>query len=102
MSNANYMAPNTGSQTALRAQDAGHGFSLHSMIGNVLSGIKNGPPLSDAERSAIVAGALSTDPDDPLLAAMLKSGSGKLSLPSWIGAYAPIAASSGGVGQSPQ
>jgi hypothetical protein len=72
MSNANFVAPNTGAPTAGRGLDAlvsvlGHGAHAAKAVVGALT---SGGPLNDAERSAIIDAALSPANDD-LLQALL-------------------------------
>ncbi len=76
MSNANYMSPNTGSQTQTRGADSGAmgWLNPHHLATALLGKIANGPDLSDAERAAIVGQGLNSQGvPDPLLAALMKT-----------------------------
>ena len=101
MSNANYMSPNTGSQTQLRGQDSGGlGFlNPHHLAMDLIGKLTSGPGLSDEERSAIVNTGLGQNGvDDALLAAMMKS-SQPSPLPGFAGYATPALAQqvSGGI-----
>jgi hypothetical protein len=99
MSNANYMAPNTGSQTASKSQDLIAAL-LHG--GHAVAGFaKNligGGPLTDAERSAIVSPAID-DLHDEVLQALLRAKAAPVLLPAASYAAPTLSAVSAGAGR---
>lgn len=95
MTNANFMAPNTGAQTASKHQDllAQILHGSHAIIDLAKNAIGGGP-LTDAERAAIVAPTIAPV-DDSYLAALLAARKAQGVLPGTGYAVAPLAITSG-------
>jgi hypothetical protein len=93
MENANYMAPNTGSQTHSKGEDSLASLLMHAPHAamSLAKTVLGGGPLTDAERAAIVNPAIG-DVSSDLLMALMKAKQAQGMFPGTAYLPAPLAA----------